>query len=276
MKNFKFLSLIVATLVVFSFAQCSDDDDGPSNELPAQAETFLADTFPNVSYEVQNRKGPGGSNELYAVLDNGAHVNFKSTGEVVYVGGKIDKVPDAVIPEKIRNYVSENYPTAAIVEWELDDDEQEVELSNNIELVFDLDGNYLYSDNDLDNDDEVEITLAELPEAIKTFVETHFPDIAYRKLWRETHGSRVQYEVELDNDVEMEFDHNNELTGIESDAGIPDAIVPAKILAYVNENYASALIVEWKLDRRKQEVELDNDVELVFDLDGNFLYADND
>lgn len=277
MKNFKFLSLIVAVLVVFSFTQCSDDDDDPRNELPAQAEAFLASTYPNANYEVHSRKGPNGNNEIYAVLDNGAQLNFTNSGEVVFVGGKIAKVPDAVISDKIRNYVSENYPTAAIVEWELDGDEQEIELSNNIELVFDLEGNFLYTENDRDDtEEEVEITVSGLPESIRTFVETYFPNIEYDEIIKETKGNRIKYEVELVNDVEMDFTSDGELTSLESDAGIPDEVLPAKIVSYASDNYPNTLIVEWDLDRRKQEVELDNDVELVFDLDGNFLYQDID
>ena len=70
--------------------------------------------------------------------------------------------------EKIRNYVTENYPTVSIIEWELDDDEQEVELSNEVELVFDLEGEFLYSENENDNGEEEQLTVAQLPDNIAT------------------------------------------------------------------------------------------------------------
>ncbi|RPE00901.1 hypothetical protein EGM88_00705 [Aureibaculum marinum] len=274
MKNFKFLSLIVAASIIFTFTQCSDDDDNSSSNLPENAETFLASTYPNATYEVKTRKGPDGSEEIYVELNNGAKISFTKTGNIVYVGGKIDIVPESVITDKVKAYVTENYPTASIVEWELDDNEQEVELSNNIELVFDLDGNFLYSDNDSDDENEETLTYAELLENIKSFIETHFSDVSVKEITKETNGSYVKYEIEMFNDIEMDFDANGELTSIEVDAGIPTAIISENISSYVSENYPDATIVEWDLDRRKQEIELDNDVELVFDLDGNFLYKD--
>ena len=77
----------------------------------------------------------------------------------------------------------------------------------------------------------------------------------------------------MSNDFEMNFNAAGELTSISGDTGIPTAIVPANIITYVTANYPEILIVEWDLDRRKQEVELSNNVELVFDLSGNFLYS---
>ncbi len=275
MKNFKILSLIVAVLVIFTFTQCDDDDNVSSSKLPESAEAFLASNYPNATYEVTSRKGPSGTDEIHVVLDNGANINFSKSGDVVFVGGKIDTVPNAFIMQKILDYVIANYPTASIVEWEIDDEEQEVELSNNIELVFDLEGNFMYSEND-ENDvgEEEELTISQLPENIKAFVETHYPNPIYEKIIKETKVTRIKYEIDLQGDVEMDFNAAGELIEIEDEAGIPTAIIPAKIITYVNENFPEALIVEWELDRRKQEIELNNDVELVFDLDANFLYKD--
>ena len=95
MKNFRFLTLITA-LVIFTFVQCDEDDTTTSSTLPASAETFLAATYPNATYTIESRQGPTGTTEINVILDNGATVNFTSTGEVVYVGGQIAKVPDAV------------------------------------------------------------------------------------------------------------------------------------------------------------------------------------
>lgn len=277
MKNFKFLSLIVATIIMFTFVQCDDDDDETKPAtLPESAVTFLETNYPNATYEVTTSAGPGGSQELKAVLDNGANVSFTKSGEVVYVGGQIATVPASVISDKITTYVRTNYPTASIVEWEKDDDEEEVELSNGIELVFDLDGNFLYSEkDDANGSNDEDIAVAELPESIITFIETYFSEIAYKEVKKEKDDNRVKYEIELVNGFEMDFNEVGELTSISGDdLAIPDGIVPSKITSYVTENYPDTVITDWDLDRRTQEIELSNDVELVFDLDGNFLYKD--
>jgi len=52
----------------------------------------------------------------------------------------------ADLPQSIIDYVAANYPNETIVKAELDDGEYEIELSNDVELYFDLEGNFLRVD----------------------------------------------------------------------------------------------------------------------------------
>ena len=84
-----------------------------------------------------------------------------------------------------------------------------------------------------------------------------------------------EYEVRLNSGVEMEFYSDGSLETIECKPNaVPDGIVPVAIATYVSTQFPQAFIVKYHIDRREQEVELNNDLDLVFSLNGNFKYID--
>jgi|SRR5690625_3456636 len=115
----------------------------------------------------------------------------------------------------------------------------------------------------------------EYPEQIKTFVKAHFPENQISSIKEEKENRKTEYEVKLDSRAELEFDRKFEIKKIESKAGLPDSVLPEKIVAYVSQNYPDQKIEEWKKKKRYQEIELDNSLELEFDFDGNFLRIDD-
>ena len=81
------------------------------------------------------------------------------------------------------------------------------------------------------------------------------------------------YTVYLDNGVKVEFDGSGKWDSIKG--AVPSAVIPAKIKNYLSQHYASFNVV--KIDRKRYgyEVELNNDLELKFDVNGNFLGLDD-
>jgi len=59
-----------------------------------------------------------------------------------------DEVMASLLPEAILTYISQNYPNATIHEADFEDGGYEVELSNDLELYFDTNGLFLYSEYD--------------------------------------------------------------------------------------------------------------------------------
>lgn len=82
--------------------------------------------------------------------------------------------------------------------------------------------------------------------------------------------SETEYEVKLKNDIEIEFDGNMEVKDIDSDIPLPKSVIPEKIWDYISSNHPNNKIMEWKKKKGYQKVELDNDFDLYFDVDGNF------
>ena len=85
-------------------------------------------------------------NEMYEVhLSNCTKLDFNKEGEITEIDGT-EAIPENVLPENIFSYVGENYSGAEIVSWEMDDDEQEVKLSDGTEIEFDAEGNFIKED----------------------------------------------------------------------------------------------------------------------------------
>ena len=55
---------------------------------------------------------------------------------------------------------------------------------------------------------------------------------------------------------------------------IPAGIVPQNIVDFVTTSYPANFIVKISKEYQKYEIELNNHLDLVFDLNGNFLYID--
>lgn len=114
-----------------------------------------------------------------------------------------------------------------------------------------------------------------LPQQAQTFVTTHFSqsDIAF--ILSERDGLHNEYEVRFNDGTKLEFDYQGNLEKIDCQTHpVPAGIVPAPIVEYVNTKHAGMFIVEYSIDRRKQSVELNTEVEIEFDRAGNFLRYD--
>ncbi len=114
-----------------------------------------------------------------------------------------------------------------------------------------------------------------LPEAINTFVQQSFPGakITYTETDQEYGG--LEYDVTLDNGTKIDFDRNNQWKKVECYKGVPAALVPQAISAYVKNNFQSAPIIKIDKNGIGYEIELANDIELRFDQSGNFIGTDD-
>ena len=62
---------------------------------------------------------------------------------------------------------------------------------------------------------------------------------------------------------------------IEGISKLPDSVIPSKIREYVVANYPQNHIIGWEIDGRNQQVELDNDLDLEFTMNGDFIRIDS-
>lgn len=127
--------------------------------------------------------------------------------------------------------------------------------------------------------DDTVLPTNKYPSEITAFVNKHFSGSQITRIERDRDDFRTEYEVYLNTGFKLEFNGKYKVTDIKSKnkmTKLPDSVIPAKILSYVTKNYPSNFIVHWDLDSRKQSVELDNDYDLDFDLNGNFIRVDRD
>ena len=86
-------------------------------------------------------------------LSNGVELYFNSNGDFLMTGnddngGNDDNdssnIDPASLPQIILDYITQNYPNTTITEAEIESNgNYEVSLSNDVELYFDQDGNFL-------------------------------------------------------------------------------------------------------------------------------------
>lgn len=115
---------------------------------------------------------------------------------------------------------------------------------------------------------------AEVPNTITSYINTHFPDKKILQTTKEREGLSKSYEVILDGNISLEFDKKFEITSIEAKSALPQSVVPAKILSYVQAQYPANTVWKWEREDKKQKVELDNKIELEFSKSGDFLRLD--
>jgi hypothetical protein len=122
---------------------------------------------------------------------------------------------------------------------------------------------------------KVIISSSELPVEIATYTATHFPSNTILQVILDKEGSKKTYDVTLSEGFNLEFNRNMEIIEIEGISQLPESVIPEKIWQYVKANFPNNVITEWELDGRKQEIELDNGLELDFNMNGDFLKIDN-
>ena len=115
------------------------------------------------------------------------------------------------------------------------------------------------------------ITFQQLPQKAQQFINTHFSGV-------EVLSATVDddYEVYLANGTKVEFTMQGEWKEVKCPgAAVPAAIIPAAISKYVKANFPNSTIV--KIDKKYSgyEVELNTDIELKFDKNGNLVGIDD-
>lgn len=124
--------------------------------------------------------------------------------------------------------------------------------------------------------DRVTTDVKELPEAARTLLSQYYPNVVVNHIKIDKGVFSDDYEVVLDNGVEIDFDDNGNLTEIDAGRmGVPDGLVMKSIRDYVADNYPGRKIENMNVDRWGYDVEISGDVDLVFDRSGKFKRIDD-
>ena len=104
--------------------------------LPKAAIAILNEYFSDLT--VKKVKNVGIATNRYEVkFTNGDEMEFDSEGRVTEVNTKGRAVPDALVPQPIRDYVAKHYPDASINDIEFGERKVEIKLDGDVEIVFD-------------------------------------------------------------------------------------------------------------------------------------------
>lgn len=112
------------------------------------------------------------------------------------------------------------------------------------------------------------ISSAKLPQSIKNFIQQNFPDVSIVSAKTEQHK---EFDVCLSDGTEIEFEKNGRWEDIKNYNGLPDSLIPSKAAEYIKESYPNIKIIEIEAKRNSWEIKLQNNRELLFSYEGNFL-----
>lgn len=119
------------------------------------------------------------------------------------------------------------------------------------------------------------ISSLDLPIEINSYISTHFPNKSILQVIKDKDGLTKSYDILLNENVSLEFNRKNEIIDIDGNSKLPDSVIPDKILQFIALKYAANFITDWQLDGNNQQVELDNGLDLEFNMKGEFLRIDN-
>ncbi len=115
------------------------------------------------------------------------------------------------------------------------------------------------------------IPVEQLPEAVKTFVKSYFPDNSI--IFAELDNG---YEVRLKDGTELDFTRKGEWDKIDCKMNpVPAVLVPSVISDYIKSCYPDALIVKYDKEHYGCEVELSNGLEMKFNKKGQLISIDD-
>ena len=144
----KKLMIIAVALLALSISVVHADNKRPVGveQLPQKVQQFIKQHFSSeeVAYALLDR---GFLETRYDVtFISGIKLEFSKDGEWREVDCKYAPVPAVLVPSKIAEFVTKNYPDVAIVQIDRDQRDYEIKLSNGLELTFDLKFNLIKID----------------------------------------------------------------------------------------------------------------------------------
>jgi len=150
MKKLTWLAAALIAGSTWTFTAC-DKDDAIENgityaELPQLGKTMLDTHFGNHTVTSVTRKNVADTDgSLYEIrLNNGVEIDLDKDGNWTDIDGNHQKLPDALIPSPILNYVTKQYPTPLFIEG-IDKEPYgyQIDLSNDLDLKFNTEGSFI-------------------------------------------------------------------------------------------------------------------------------------
>lgn len=118
------------------------------------------------------------------------------------------------------------------------------------------------------------ITFEALPQIVQEEVQKNFEVEQIQFITSEKVFKHTCYTFSVNDGTQMEYNELAGLLAVKNAQGVDSVFVPEKIFEYIKKTFPNATITEYKYETYKQEVELNNKLELIFDRRGSFLRID--
>lgn len=143
----KILFFLMCFIVLHTSACASGDKPISKENLPQAAQTFIQTYFSDKAITLVKQDTDVARKTYDVVFADGTEVEFNGKGLWTEVSTKTGAVPQDLVPETIRTFVSGKYAGQTICRIERERAKTEVKLSNGLELTFNKDGRLIDIDN---------------------------------------------------------------------------------------------------------------------------------
>lgn len=134
----KMMALMVCLLTAQLSTATPDDKPIAFTQLPAKAQQMIQEHFPEQSIALVKMDNELFDKSYEVFFTDGNKIEFDRGGLWTEVNCKHTRLPDELVPEQIRNYVSKTYVGVRIYKIEKESrNRHEVSLTNGMELKFD-------------------------------------------------------------------------------------------------------------------------------------------
>ena len=139
--------LFILVSITLSLTACADNDQLVGyDELPVVAQTFIRKYFNPSDVSCIEREREGMHLEYNVFLKDATEIDFDHQGNLQSIDCRRNAVPEGIVPELITSFVSLHHPDQIIVEYAIGYRFLTVEISNGLDLVFDLEGHFVRVD----------------------------------------------------------------------------------------------------------------------------------
>ncbi|MBR5081292.1 MAG: PepSY-like domain-containing protein [Bacteroidales bacterium] len=234
----------------------------PAELVPTQITDYVTANYPNNHIDKIEKKQTARSNGWEIELDNDIEINFDNEFNVITNGGNNSDYPE------IATFVETYFPQTTILRVETDCNEIEVKLTDRTEIDFTL--NYEWKNIDCEDSQIYGSVPTELvPTQITDYVTANYPNNHIDKIEKHSHG----WEIELDNDLEIEFDSEFNVINGGGNGGGNNSEYP-EISTFVETYFPQTSILKVEADDHEIEVELADRTEIDFYLNYDWKMID--
>lgn len=121
-----------------------------ANNLPVNAQNFVSKNFGNMEFVHAIKEVDRNITTYNIQLKDGTKIEFTDNGDWIEVKNGLGKaIPNKFFPENIKKYLQTKYPKVDAKSIDMDTKDKEIKvelLQNNVDLKFDLNGNFIKID----------------------------------------------------------------------------------------------------------------------------------
>lgn len=141
MKN----SITILTILfsLLCLTSCDKETILPEQDIPSEIKSYVSNNFSSCSISKATKEKREKNDTYEITLSCGCKLEFNKEKNITDIDCT-SKLPDSVVPSSILTYVNSNYPNNYVIGWEIEGNNQNVDINNGSTLVFNLQGDFLH------------------------------------------------------------------------------------------------------------------------------------